>query len=244
MGKIKIIGLLFLFIALPSFAQENLPNYIGEKPKCTLEIFQDELLENLSVQKPVKNSIFIEDELLKGKTTPKVSLPTLDYLEDELVLLIDKSKVKTIEIARNQDFSSIDRIIIPMKINKLVTSNEVQSGDKIFFIITQDIKINNKITIPQGTKISAIVEYALPGQLKGEAGSMIVDKFKIEGFDEFSPDGKISLNGANRRFWILPLAKAMNALTIVGGYPLYLIKGGPAKITPNKEYSLYLWGKY
>jgi len=25
---------------------------------------------------------------------------------------------------------------------------------------------------------------------------------------------------------------------------VYLIKGGPAKITPNKEYSLYLWGKY
>ena len=198
----------------------------------------NEYLPKQPCSKPILNNTVQEDELIKGKFFPKPVIPPFVFLEDELVKMINPQKVKAPKVVSDYDFSSIERTIIPIAITKNISSKNIQIGEEISFFTVKDTKINSTTTIPAKTQVFGIIEYAMPGQLRGEPGIIIVDKFKIKGFENIVAEGKMVIEGAKRNFWVLPLAKVINSFTVAGGYPLYLIRGGQAKISPKQVFEL------
>ena len=207
-------------------------------------VLAEEYLPEGKTEKPVVNNILLEDELVKNIKIKKYPRQVNYKFKDELLENIDPSKIKEIEPDLTYDFSDINKITIPIRSMKLISSENADMANIVEFVLVKDVKLNKNNIIPAGTKVSATIEYALAGQLQGENGILIIDRFKIEGFPDLKPEGKIYKEGANRALWIIPLAKVVNMFTYAGGYPLYLIKGGNAKIEPDKIYEIYLWGEY
>ena len=184
---------------------------------------------------------FAVEDLSKIKyEKPKVN-NTL--IEDDLIKFIPTSKIKLVKVYDDYDFSDINRIDIPIRTMRIITSEQAQLGESVVFKTLKPVVVNKNVVIPAGTEVIATVEYISTSRAKGEPGILIIDNFKIKGFEKYNPVGKISINGANRRLWIKPVSNIINSFTIIGGYPLYFIKGGEAKIKPNKVFEIYLWGQ-
>lgn len=221
MKKICFLILIVCLLATKAFAEEFLPEYSGAKPVVHIQLQEDNLVKNLdkNSQNPYKKKSLIEDEAL---------------------VLVDKQTITKPKTDLVYDFDNLEKIIIPIKISKQITSDNVQTGEIITFKTVKDIKVNPKITIPTGTNVVASASYVSPRQIKGEGGILLVENFKIDGFPDLQPQGKIHVYGKNIAMLITGTAKVVNMFTFVGGYPLYMIKGQNAKIGTEQVFEIYL----
>lgn len=221
MKKICFLILIVCLLATKAFAEEFLPEYSGAKPEVYTRLQEDTLIGNLD-----KNS----ENPYKKKS----------LIEDEALVLVDKQNIIKPRTNLVYDFDNLEKIIIPIKISKQITSDNVQTGETITFKTVKDIKVNSKIIIPAGTNVVASASYVSTKQIKGEGGILLVENFKIDGFPDLQPQGKIHVYGKNMAMLITGAAKVVNMFTFVGGYPLYMIKGQDAKIRAGQVFEIYL----
>lgn len=127
----------------------------------------------------------------------------------------------------------------PVQINsteKISTSNpNLQEGDKINFIITDDVFLNSKLYIKKGETVSGTITSLERKDFLYKPASIYAENFVTKNINgqKIKLDGIIYKKGSD--YWMI---------TQFIPAPLFTLKGGEAKIKPQKDvFTLYLEGK-
>ena len=105
------------------------------------------------------------------------------------------------------------------------------------FIVAKDVIQDGKTIFVRGEKITGRVEIAAQNGPFGSPAELVVSNFSAkEGSKKLA--GEIRVVGANRSFWVYPIGYSINFFFPFAGVPVYTIRGGHAKIKPEKEFEL------
>ena len=184
------------------------------------ELFKDELINRSFVLKHKNEKYFSPIALTKD-----------DFADLTLSQYKNQKFITYVPV----DFTKLEKITLKISpTNYITTRNKnLKEGEKIEFILAQDLNLNNKF-YKKGTKLNARIEnislnraYGFPAQL--EVGEFSINNTKLDGF--------LVQKGANRALWVLPSAYIGN-LFFGAGLLIYPIRGGHAKLKQQKTYTL------
>ena len=225
-----------LFAIQSAFAQTLFKDELAEKLDKNLKIeykkqpiIEDDfalktLNQNLKVKKVLQSPI--EDNLAKNlKPTLKINKTPKTPIEDILVL-----KLKGEDVGSKFEESKIK--IAPL--NLYTTKRNLHEGDWIDFILAQDIKFK-KTMYKKGTIIKARVETLSQNSAYGVPADLIIGNFTLP--NKYVLNGTITKQGANRAIWVYPTGYILSFFFFVG-LPIFAIRGGHAKLHPEKVYEI------
>jgi basic membrane lipoprotein Med (substrate-binding protein (PBP1-ABC) superfamily) len=225
-------------------ATQVLKNQNIDKPFVNKDKITDEALINVTLSdKKIKNLGFISDEidqssfkkeqLLKQKTVKNLTI------EKEDIKVDSKYTRKYKLIDENQETV----YVYVSSLNKIVTKKGLFEGQKVKFIVAEDVYKNKSLFIKKNTPVFAYIETITKSSFNGDPAQLIVGRFTtydvLGNIIELS--SQIKKNGANRSYWVRPLVTIGYCVPIFGT-PLLLfffVKGGRAKINTKQEFKLY-----
>lgn len=208
------------------------------------EVIRDFLIENYPDKSiKIENNITeeIQDILIdKSFIKEHSKLPDTEYtpVYDNFAEanLVDFSQISYKK--KIYDFENINHIKIKIKSKKLISTKNLDGeGQIVDFVVAEDVIVNDKIIIPKESVIQARVETISPNMSRGIPADLVIGSFK---YKKYNLDGEISKTGANRLYWILPIAFAANTIFFGSGYILWAIRGGHAKFKPNQIFEINL----
>lgn len=88
--------------------------------------------------------------------------------------------------------------------------------------------MTHKKVLPAGSRVFGTVETISQNELLGVPSNLIIGNFKIEYMPTIRLEGQIVKQGANRVYWVRPLAPL-----------LFAVRGGHAKIKTEDIYTIY-----
>lgn len=194
-----------------------------------------DLPKNLKVEKYI--DLKLQDNLA-NKLPKNLAQTKYNYkpINDELVLYIDKTKIKELnqqKVNLDLDKSSIYKIkVSPSKYQ--TTRRNLYEGDYIDFILREDVEINN-ITYKKGTKIKARVETISKNGAYGVPADLVVGNFTLPNNQVLN--GQIERQGANRALWVYPVGYMLTPFFLLGLF-IFPIRGGHAKLYARKVYEV------
>lgn len=180
-------------------------------------------------QEPITDS-FAEQTLNKNlKITNKQMPPIVDnFVYENLDRNIKFEKIVPKPIS--------DELVKKAKLSpcKYLTTRKLYEGQKVKFELKEDTTIKG-VAYKKGTIIEARIENVSKNGAFGVPAELIIDNFILT--NNVKLDGQISKRGANRSIWIYPTSTILNAFF---GFGLLLlpIRGGHAKLKPNKIYEI------
>ena len=141
-------------------------------------------------------------------------------------------------LPNHYDFTNFKKIAVKIRPEKYFTTRKnVNEGEKLDFIVLQDVIKNGQIIIPKNSVLTGRIEMISQNKPKGIPADLIVGNFS---FDKLSLVGNIEKSGAKRYYWVMPTAFVLNSVFFVLGYPLWAVRGGHAKLTTHQKYEIYL----
>lgn len=136
------------------------------------------------------------------------------------------------------DFENLNHIIIKIKAKEYISTKYLkEEGQSVDFVAVEDVIHNGKIIIPQNSLIKARIETISPNMSRGIPADLVIGHFHYKNIDL---DGEISRTGANRVYWVVPVAFIANSLFLGTGYILWAIRGGHAKVKTNQIFEITL----
>ena len=193
-----------------------------KKPIVSMPNFQDEFVSQTlknTYKKPNENRAIIKDKIADDTLKSNYAKPYVNL---------------------NYDYESIKYSLFKVKINKQISSRNAREGQKVLFKTIEPVKINDRITFAAGTEVCANVEFVSLNEMRGEPATLIIDNFEVKNYPQYKLSGQIYKEGAKRSYWVNPMSIMLMPFWGTGLF-LHLVRGGHAKIKPNKVYKLYLW---
>ena len=242
MKRIIVVLLFFVLFAQSQnvFCATNEKNPYVESVKIADELVQSNLTGNYN--RPPVNEAKFTDDLVEAtlRSNYKKPLANTSMVSDEIAkrtLTANYSKPYT---NTDYNYQSIEYVLFKVKIKNKLSSRNAREGQKILFETIEPVKINDKVNFNKGTEILANVEFVSLNEMRGEPAILIIDNFEIKNYPQYKLSGQIYKEGAKRSYWINPMSIVLMPFWGTG-LILHFIRGGHAKITPNKVYKLYLW---
>lgn len=168
------------------------------------------------------------------------------YCNAQLSLATTTSKTKTatkkvvpkkvVTIKKEPKFLLEEGTIIRVKSLAEISSKTAKEGDRADFAIAEDVEINGKIVIKQGTLVDGNIESVQKAKGLGKQGSITVNFLKVKAADGSTVpirSTKNAIQGENKGGASVALALVLS--------PLFLLKKGKEAIIPEgKILSLYV----
>ncbi|MFA6988943.1 MAG: hypothetical protein WC197_02635 [Candidatus Gastranaerophilaceae bacterium] len=210
-------------VALQAFKGQNL-----SKPVYKLEIIEDAVaLQSFKGQilsKPVFNNGIIEDNVAMQAFKGQILSKPVFHIK-----LIDEN-------------AEIVRVLVKAD-HYTIRSKNLTINQKVCFVVVDDVKKNKELFIRKNTPMSGMVETITKAGWAGDPAELIIGRFTTTDVNGNKIDiaGEIIKTGANRAYWVRPVFYTGELLPPYSTPLLlvYFIKGGNAKITPRKKFTLY-----
>ncbi len=238
MKRILLLLLVLFFQAQSALCAVDKPPV--ENTKITDEFVQSSLTGNY--KKPLVNEPKYTDDFVKATLSNKYAKPieNTSTVGDEVVKRTLTASYQKPYTNTKYNYDSIDYVLFKIKIKNKLSSRNAREGQQILFETVEPVKINDEIKFNKGTEVLAKIEFVSLNEMRGEPATLIIDNFEIKNYPQYKLSGQIYKEGAKRSYWVHPVSIVL--LPFWGtGLLLHLIRGGHAKITPNKVYKLYLW---
>lgn len=147
----------------------------------------------------------------------------------------------------NYNYENTD--IVPVKlsiVNEIKSEQDLYEGQEVEFRLVKSVIYNNKIIAKRGTIVKANVKMIIASGMNGIPASIIFENFKIQGIARHKLTDSYEVYGQDRSLFVFPLKWALTPLPPTGSLTNF-IKGGHAKLKPNKTITLYYhpnWESY
>ena len=220
--------------------EDNLTNYLNKDLKIekTKYIPIEDDFANKTLNKNVKTSKSTYQPIYDDFTNRtlnknlKIEKTAQKPIKDELISNI---KIEKIEKTQNKTITKLydyKAKVYPLAYH--TTKRGLKEGEYIDFAIAQDVKIKN-VVYKKGTPIKARVENISMNSAYGVPADLIIGNFTLP--DKTILNGEISVKGANRTLWVYPTGYVLTLFFFVG-LPIFAIRGGHAKLKPEKIYEI------
>lgn len=163
-----------------------------------------------------------------------------DIIQDELVneILINK-QIEKPEPFLNYNFENTDVVEIKLAIVDAIKSeNDVYEGQPVKFRVLSDVHYKGRVIIKRHTIVPAKVEVIIRSGMNGIPASIIFGDFEFEGINKHLLSDTYEVRGQDRSLLVFPLKWALTILPPTGTFTNF-IKGGHARIKPNKLVKIY-----
>lgn len=211
---------------------------------CFAAMQTDEFAEKYlsKVENPaVYENLPISDDLINSDFRSKYSNDKYqkeNVISDEFAEKYLSEYKNVVYLPKHYDFTNFNKIAVKIRPKKYFTTRKnVNEGERLDFIVLQDVIKNGRILIPKNSVLTGRIEMISPNKPKGIPADLIVGNFR---FGKFSFVGNIEKSGAKRYYWVMPSAFVLNSVFFVLGYPLWAVRGGHAKLTTRQKYEIYL----
>lgn len=161
-------------------------------------------------------------------------------VQDEFVeRTLDTSSLEKPQTFLEYNFQDITTIPVRLSITEKISSEtKVYDGQKVEFRVVSDVKHNGKTIIKTGTIVTARIETTISSGMNGIPASIIFSNFQIPNISQGQITDSYELIGQDRSLIVFPLKWALTILPPTGSLTNF-IKGGHARLSPNKIIQLY-----
>ena len=131
--------------------------------------------------------------------------------------------------------------IVPIKLaicEKIKSEQDVYEGQEIKFQILKHVVYKNKIIARKGTIVTAKVKIIITSGMNGIPASIIFEDFQIPNIEYGQISDLYEVYGQDRSLLVFPLKWALTILPPTGSLTNF-IKGGHAKLKPNKKITIF-----
>lgn len=137
---------------------------------------------------------------------------------------------QTAQAELGYNFQSTHAIPIKLSIaENFSTKTPLNEGDKLKFIIKEDVYNQGHKVVSKGTVIEAKIETIITSGMNGFPAEIIINNFEIPGIKSSQLIETYVKKGTNKCFWVYPLKWALTPIPFVGSLTNF-IKGGHAVI--------------
>lgn len=140
----------------------------------------------------------------------------------------------------NYNYEDYTKVPIKLRITENIKDNKVYEGQKITFIVQQDVIYKNKTIISNGTVVKAQVETIITSGMNGIPASIIIGSFCIPNINQNLVTNSYEITGQDRSLIVFPLKWALTILPPTGSLTNF-IKGGHAKLKSTKTIEIYYY---
>lgn len=140
----------------------------------------------------------------------------------------------------NYDYTNINYIPIKIKFVDIVTSKEGRNfvGQVVKFVTVEDVYNGKRKIVAKDSIGTAKIEFLVPRGTMGSAGELIISDFDIEGLNKKKFDTQIIKRGLNLVTFVSVLRYTAGIVIPGTGILCILIRGGHAKIKPDKVFEI------
>lgn len=166
-------------------------------------------------------------------------------LQDEFVQRIMQDSVyDKPEPFLNYNFENTDVVEIKLAIvTPIKSEKQVYEGETVKFRVTSDVHYKGKVIIPRHTIVPAKVSVVIKSGMNGIPASIIFSDFEFENIDKQLLSNFYEIKGQDRSLLVFPLKWALTILPPSGSLTNF-IKGGHAKLKPDKMVKIYYYPKW
>ena len=236
-GAFLSLNILFVNSTFASAIEDDFANSTLDKSlkiqKVKASLIEDDFVnstldKNLKITK--EKQIEIKDFLAENTLDKnlKIKKENKKLFADNLVLNLNGGKSDVKEVA-----FQLDKIKLYPK-QFYTTKTGLYEGDKIEFILAQDVKIDKKV-FKKGDIVKARVEMVSKNGAYGVPADLVVGNFVLS--DNSILNGQLVKQGANRALWVYPTGYILSSFFLIG-LPIFAIRGGHVKLKPNKVYEI------
>lgn len=241
-----LTGFLFLFFTSNFvFAIEKNTDIYTQKPLIKDE-FAINTLDKNKYPKYVFKKVKIEDNLITEYFVKEHANENYQSVKEEIRDFFAEKQLKqyitVVYEPKKYNFARDKYLTVKISsVENISTANLEQEGQILDFYVLNDVKNNETLIIPEKAKIRGRVENISPNDINGIPADLIVGSFNYHNGDkEISLDGQIVKTGANRVYWVQPLAYTAGCFLIGADILVSLIKGGHAKINKDEIFEIFL----
>jgi len=233
-----------------------------EKPQYKPLNIQDEGAEILKYKNfsiPSANNKLIEDEGIKedfkGQNLLKPAYKYVKITDDEIKIssvnteILSKPKHALSLIDENKE-NNLEIVVSPLSIIETnqfnlgelkAVNSGLDVGDKLDFVVLEDVIKNNKPFIKKNTVVNAIVGNITPSSKAGTPAELTVERFvtKDVNGNTVNLSGEITKKGITLTPLIYLLAYGGAPFSFGGSLVLLYCPGGQAKLLPTQKFKLY-----
>ena len=163
-----------------------------------------------------------------------------DTLQDEIVESVLKNKI--VESPYKQyhyNYEDTKRIPVYLSVFADINSEkDIVEGQKVVFIVKNDVYQNGIIIIKKNDIVQAKVETIIKSGMNGIPASIIFGDFQFENLDSAKFSDTYEKYGQDRSLWVFPIKWALTPLPPTGSLTNF-IKGGHAKLKEKEEITIY-----
>ncbi len=185
-------------------------------------------------------SFAYEDEIKKHlKNDFKLTTYRTIYVRDTFVeeTLPKNLKIKDNTNIKNSTYTeSLILKVYPKTFH--TTKKDINEGEYIDFILAEDFIYKNK-QYKKGSSIKARIENINQNGVYGLPSELVVGNFTFA--DNTKPEGEMNIRGADRSLWIYPISSLSSLIIYKSGVIFMPIRGGHAKLKPNKIYEIKVY---
>lgn len=207
--------------------------------------------------KPINDFLITDDFIMDSEFLPKSQqtaiedfLITNDFIsQNSLKLPIKKIRYndrfaeKTLKRYRNivyeqkeYDFQNLHHTMIKVRpMREISTKQSINAGDKVYFLVEEDVKKEGKTIAKKGEKITARVEIISESGLYGIPADITVGSFTL---NNIPLSGEIEKEGFTHTYWIIPIANVASFFIPFSGQLFRFVHGGHAKIKTKETFEI------
>ncbi len=141
------------------------------------------------------------------------------------------------------NYQSLVKIPIVLNAKDTIRSRDAVNNTKYDFIVKEDVYYDGKCIVPQGTVVKGRLELVMPKGMNGIPAMMVFDDFEIPGIEMAKLKSYYVRRGFDLTLLVLPLKWALTILPPTGSLT-NLIMGGPAKLSKNRDVTLYYYPEW
>ncbi len=209
--------------------------------EAIVDDFANKTLMDVKLAKYTPNVIVDDFAQSRLKNIKSVNLVEKEPIVDEFALETLQS-YKNVPIPKGviTEIATNEISVFVSSSRSLTTQNDIYEGQKVDFIIAKDVVQNGKIVIPKGTQVTGRVELITMNGAFGTPADLTVGNFTLQ--NDKNLEGEIKITGANRSLWVYPVGYSTTVFFGLGAL-IFAVRGGHAKIKPDKEFELIYYPK-
>lgn len=141
------------------------------------------------------------------------------------------------------NYQNLTRVPIVLNSREIIRSRDVVDGKFYEFVVKKNVVYKRKCLVPKGTIVTGRLETMTTKGMNGIPAMMIFDDFIISGIEPEKLKSYYIRRGLNLTMLVLPLKWALTILPPTGSLTNFIM-GGPAKITPKTDITLYYYPEW
>lgn len=164
-------------------------------------------------------------------------------VRDEVALRLPQN-MEHREFYKEYNYESFKRIPVEMRVySEIKSEKDVDEGENIKFITTQNVFYDNQIIIPKGSIINSKVNLVITSGMNGIPASIVFSDFESEFINKGHFSNSYEVFGQDRSLFVFPLKWALTILPPTGSLTNF-IKGGHVRLKKNKIIKIYYYPEW